>query len=153
MAAREKPLEKEMAIFVKAHMGKGIFAPFTGTDYAAWKAWCHLLRLWGSTHDPMAIEALRATLRCAQKKCCIWEVFVQTIPGALDWGYVKTLWPQIVDAIAPWDWPRDLDQSWNLKSDDGDLMVHRKAALMSFFAVDKPDEPGLPVRRYGMGWS
>ena len=48
MAAREKPLEKEMAYFVRAHLGKGVFAPFTGTDYAAWKAWCHLIALYGT---------------------------------------------------------------------------------------------------------
>lgn len=151
MASREKPLEKEMAIFVNGHLGKGIFAPFTGTDYAAWKAWCHLLRLWGSTHEAAALDALRATLRCAQKKCCIWEVFVQTIPGALDWGYVKTLWPQIVEPLSPWEWPRDLDTTFGLKAEDDDAV--RKGAVKSFFAVDKPDEPGLPVRRYGLGWS
>lgn len=107
MASREKPLEKEMAIFVKAHMGKGIFAPFTGTDYAAWKAWCHLIALYGRSGDVVAIDALRSTLRCAQRKECIWEVFVQSIPGVLDWSDVKDLWPKIVEPIVPGEWPRE----------------------------------------------
>lgn len=152
MASREKPLEKEMAYFVRAHLGKGVFAPFTGTDYRAWSAWCHLLRLYGSSGD-IAIPALRETLKCAQRKTCIWEVFVQTIPGALDWGYVKQMWPRIVEPLMPHEWPRDIDTEWDIKCDEGDKIVHRKAAVSSLYATEKPDVPGIPVRRYGLGWS
>lgn len=151
MAAREKPLEKEMAVFVKAHLGRDAFAAFTGTDYRAWSAWCHLLRLWGSSQQPSALNAMRETLRCAQRKSWIWQVFVQTIPGALDWGYVKRMWPEIVEPLEPYEWPRDLAVTCGLKEDDDNAV--RRGALKSFFATDKPDTPGIPVRRYGLGWS
>lgn len=131
MSAREKPLDKRMAQFVEAHLGRGIFAPFTGTDYRAWRAWCHLLELYGVAADPMAVEAMRATLVCAQRKRCIWEVFVQTIPGVLDWNYVTDLWPRVVAAIPPNSIPRDIDP----------------AAVQFMYAVDRADDG--TCRRYG----
>lgn len=150
MAAREKPLEKEMAYFVRAHLGRGVFAPFTGTDYRAWNAWCHLLRLYGVSGDTKAIDALRATLECAQRKECIWEVFVQTIPGALDWGYVKEIWPRIVDAIPPTGWPLDLGSSGFRLTEGG--VLNRHATVMQMPALER-GEGGTPVRRHGLGWS
>ena len=155
MASREKPLEKEMAIFVKAHLGKNVFAPFTGTDYRAWNAWCHLLRLYGVSEDPRAISAMRETLRCAQRKEWIWEVFVQTIPGALDWGYVKRMWPKIVEGMMPHELPRDL--SYHVAAEESDLpaefqVASRLAAVMSFAAVET-GEGGQVYRRHGLGWS
>ncbi len=132
----EKPLHKEMAKFVEAHLGKGIFAPFTSTDFAAWRAWCELLRLYGSTRDTKAIDALRATLECAQRKECIWQVFVQTIPGALDWDFVKVLWPRIVGPILPTMRPRELEQP-------------EFAEVM--YAVER-GEGNTIYRKHGAGW-
>lgn len=153
MASREKPLDKEMAIFVRAHLGKHVFAPFTGTDARAWSAWCHLLRLYGSTEDVKAIDALRSTLECAQRKECIWEVFVQTIPGVLDWGYVKRLWPAIIDPIPPTMWPRDLTFTPSGPMQDGEVdTIGRRAALVSMCAIEA-GAGGSPLRRHGLGWS
>ena len=135
----EKPLEKEMAYFVEAHLGKGIFAPFTGTDYAAWKAWCHLLRLYGVGRDAKALDALRATLECAQRKLCIWEVFIQTIPGALDWGFVKEMWPKITAGIVPSMLP------WH----EREQLTHEQVEVM--FAVE--GGPGGTIHtKHGLGW-
>lgn len=137
MSAREKPLEKEMAYFVRAHLGRGVFAPFTGTDYRAWNAWCHLLRLYGVSGDIKAIDAMRATLECAQKREYIWEIFIQTIPGVLDWGYVREIWPKIVNGIAPTMWPLGMDQ------DPGN---HPE-----FMCAVARGEGGQIVRKYGLG--
>lgn len=46
MAAREKPLDKQAAEFVSFHLGKGAFAPFTGQDMAAWRAFVYAVRCW-----------------------------------------------------------------------------------------------------------
>lgn len=145
----EKPLEKEMAYFVEAHLGKGIFAPFTGTDYAAWKAWCHLLRLYGVCRDPKAmielssyipaVDALRATLGCAQRKLCVWDVFIQTIPGVLDWGFVKEMWPQITEGIVPSMLP------WH----DREQLTHDQVAGM--FAVERGRGDSIHAK-HGLGW-
>lgn len=94
--ASEKPLYKEMMVFVKHHLAdKHAFAPFTGQDWPAWMAFCYLLRCYGAGGGLSAIDAMRQTLFCAQHTEPVMQIFVQTIPGALDWGHVKELWPEI----------------------------------------------------------
>lgn len=100
----EKPLYKEVALFCKAHLGKGCFAPFTETDYRAWYAFVYLCQLYGATgSDQRVIDAMRSTLLVAQNSDAIRRVFRQTIPGALDWGHVREIWPQISNGLDRYD--------------------------------------------------
>lgn len=87
---------KIAAEFIRAHLGRGAFAPLTGTDTRAWHAFVYLLELWGATRDPNVLDAMRATVRCAQTwHDDVMQLFVQTIPAVLDWCDVEKLWPTI----------------------------------------------------------
>jgi len=79
--------------FVRAHLGKYAFAPLTGTDWRAWHAFVYLLELYGVSRDPRSVEAMKATLACAQTS--VMALFIQTIPACLDWGDVRRLWPSV----------------------------------------------------------
>lgn len=95
---REKPLDREMEPWIRHHLGdKHCFAPFTGTDWPAWRAFCYLLRCYGTCGADSVIEAMRATVATAQKTLAVRQIFCQTIPGVLDWGYVRQIWPRLVD--------------------------------------------------------
>lgn len=96
----EKPLDKQVAEFVRFHLGdKGAFAPFTGTDFDAWRAYIHLVRLWGRTRSASVIAALRAVVNTAQiRHDDVMAVFKKSIPSLLDWGDERTLWAQICPA-------------------------------------------------------
>jgi hypothetical protein len=88
------------AEFVTSHLGKGAFAPLTGTDWRAWKAFVHLLDLFGVSRDQRAVDAMRACYACTlrggvREQVDVAEVFRQTIPAVLDWSDVRGLWPQI----------------------------------------------------------
>jgi len=96
--ASPKPRYKDAAIFITAHLGKGVFAPFTGTDYPAWRAFVYLCELYGVTGpNDHVLAAMRQTLLAAQDKEAIRAVFRQTIPAILDWGHVDQIWPVIAD--------------------------------------------------------
>lgn len=99
MSRLEKPLHEQMQTFCRYHLGKSCFAPFTGGDWPAWMAFCYLLRPYSNGGGANAIDALRATLACAQHTKPVLVVFLQTIPGALDWGYIQKLWPVIADRV------------------------------------------------------
>lgn len=91
-----KPPPKIAQEFVRAHLGRHAFAPLTGTDWRAWNAFVYLLELWGVSRDPHALDAMRATLACAQTRHeDVMQVFVQTIPAMLDWCHVAEIWPTI----------------------------------------------------------
>ncbi|HEY1554769.1 MAG TPA: hypothetical protein VGF94_08045 [Kofleriaceae bacterium] len=87
--------------FVRAHLGRGAFAPLTGTDWRAWNAFVYLLELWGVSRDPRSVDAMRSCLACAQAS--VMGLFIQTIPAVLDWCNVAQLWPQIAPANADSD--------------------------------------------------
>lgn len=93
MSTKEKPAYKVAQQFVRAHLGRGAFAPLTGTDWRAWHAFVYLLELWGVSRDPRAVEAMRSCIACAQTS--VMDVFIQTIPAMLDWCDVAVLWPKI----------------------------------------------------------
>lgn len=96
---KPRPPEKIASEFIRARLGKRCFAPMTGTDWKAWHAFVHLLTLWGYTLNPSAVDAMRATVACAQTRHeDVMQIFVQTIPAVLDWGDVARLWPQICPA-------------------------------------------------------
>lgn len=97
--SRTQPLDKEIQVFCRYHLGKGCFAPFTGQDWPAWQAFVYLLRCYSTGGGDAAIVAMRATLDAAQHTESILSVFVQAIPGVLDWGDVARLWPKICDRI------------------------------------------------------
>jgi len=95
MSARQKPLHQEIAKFVEFHLGKGCFAPMTGQDFPAWRAFVYLIECHAHGGGSRTIQALRATVRCAQQNERVLRCFVQAIPGVMDWGDVRRLWPQI----------------------------------------------------------
>ena len=93
---RPKTSEKIASEFIRAHLGRGAFAPLTGTDWRAWRAFVHLVELWGVSRDVRCLDAMRATVACAQtRNVDVMQVFVQTIPAMLDWCDVAVLWPRV----------------------------------------------------------
>lgn len=100
---REKPKHEEVAFFCKHHLNdKYLFGPFTGQDYSAWKAYVYALELYGrSDSRHLALIAMRALVASAQQKEDVMMVFVQAIPGVLDWAFVHGsgtdagIWPEI----------------------------------------------------------
>lgn len=103
--AREKPFHLQMRDFCHYHLGKGCFAPFTGTDYPAWNAFAYLLQCYSHGGGNTAIAALRQTLATAQHTEAVLRAFVQVIPGALDWSDVAKLWPVIACDVTIEDKP------------------------------------------------
>ena len=87
-------LVKSTRVFVKHHLGKQAFAPFTGQDYPAWSAFAYLVMCYAQGGGAAAITAMARTVECAQSKT--WRVFVQTIPAVMDWSTVAELWPKIM---------------------------------------------------------
>ena len=99
----EKPLHKQVAEFVIFHLAdNGAFAPFTGTDYDAWHAYIHLIRLWGRTRSDDVVTALRAVVHTAQTRNeDVMAVFKKSIPCLLDWSDESKLWPLIGARVSP----------------------------------------------------
>ena len=96
---RPKPRSSESIAseFIRAHLGRNAFAPLTGTDWRAWRAFVHLVELWGVSRDPRALDAMTHCIACAQTRHDdVMQVFVQTIPAMLDWSDVARIWPRIV---------------------------------------------------------
>lgn len=95
-------LIKNTKHFVEYHLGKRVFAPFTGTDLPAWRSFVHLIECYSHGGGELAVTAMSCVIRLAQPK--VWNVFVQSIPAVMDWSTVAELWPQIVqqtDLAAP----------------------------------------------------
>lgn len=110
----EKPLDKHAAEFVIWHLAdRSAFAPFTGTDWDAWKAYVPTLRLWGRMRDDATTNALRAIVGCAQRHADVLAVFKKAIPCLLDWPDERRLWDQI--------YPRRHlgDAEWRMPVPDG----------------------------------
>ncbi len=98
MSAKSKPSTTVARQFVLAHMGRGAFAPLTGTDWRAWNAFVYLLELYGISRDPRSVDAMRSCIACAQRS--VLDIFIQTIPAMLDWCDVRLLWPKIAPSQA-----------------------------------------------------
>jgi hypothetical protein len=94
--ASEKPLDKRMAYFVCFHLAdKYAFAPFTGQDFSAWKAFLYGVELYGRGDyegQRNALGIMRAAVRAAQRKVDVMAIFKKSIPGVLDWGDEARLW-------------------------------------------------------------
>jgi hypothetical protein len=99
VSARQKPLFREVASFVQYHLGKDCFAPHTGQDWPAWRAFVYLVECYSHGGGQDAILAMRATVRCAQPHAKVLRTFVQVIPAVMDWGDVSRLWPQVAEGI------------------------------------------------------
>lgn len=92
-------IDKQAMNFVRIHLGRGAFHPFTGQDFPAWHAWVHLLQLYGRNPSGAAIAALRTVIALVQPQELVLMPFVQAIPAVLDWGYVSQIWPQVCDGL------------------------------------------------------
>jgi hypothetical protein len=117
VSSRQIPRHIEATRFVTHHLGKGCFAPFTGQDYPAWRAFVYLVECYANGGGLGAIEAMQFTVRCAQLHERVLRCFVQAIPAVMDWGDVRRLWPQIARDLA-------------IYFDDGrfDLAIHLAAS-------------------------
>lgn len=93
---RPKPLIDEAKHFVRFHLGRGAFGPFTGQDWPAWCAFVHLVQCYAHGGGDVAIEAMHATVRCAQDHSAILLPFVQAIPAVMDWSHVAEIWPRVI---------------------------------------------------------
>ncbi len=105
--ASEKPLTKEISVFVKHHLrDKYAFAPFTGQDFSAWAAFLYACQLYGRSDGrgrEQAVLSMAALVRAAQQKADVLAVFKKAIPGVLDWNFEPEVWAQIA--------PRTLERS------------------------------------------
>lgn len=98
MSGRVNPPCKAVAQFVASHHGRSAFAPFTGQDLAAWRAFVHLLEMYTYSDEAgrrCALVALHHCVMGAQES--VWVIFKGTIPGVLDWGDEDPLWRKILD--------------------------------------------------------
>lgn len=95
---RIPPITVEAERFVVRHLGKDAFAPFTGQDSSAWRAFVYLLEMYSrgdNTGRAVAIRAMNSVLRGVQNMRHIHLVFAQTIAHVLDWGDVEPIWKQL----------------------------------------------------------
>ena len=79
--------------FLKTHHGREVFAPFTGQDARAWRAFVALLELYTASDErgcTCAVTGMRAALEAMQPSTR-W-VAKATIPALLDWGDEGPLW-------------------------------------------------------------
>lgn len=96
MSTRAPVTYKEAIKFCHYHLGRDCFAAFTGADWPAWISFVYLLELYGrSSYRGSVIEAMKATLRCAQNREDIHQLFVQAIPAVLDWSDAAKIWPEL----------------------------------------------------------
>lgn len=98
MSRREPPLYREVEKFCKHHLGRDCFAPLTGQDYSAWRAFVYLVELYGRGDlggRESALVAMNYAVKAAQQGSAVQRVFLQSIPAVLDWGDAPRLWPRI----------------------------------------------------------
>lgn len=63
----------------------------------------YLLQCFAHGGGDEAIAAMRATVQCAQSTHAVLRVFVQAIPGVMDWQDVARVWPKISPPNSPSD--------------------------------------------------
>ena len=151
-----KPLHKEVAQFVIFHLNdRSAFAPFTGTDNAAWLAFIHLVRLWGRTRSSEVVTALRAVVHTAQTRHSdVMAVFKKSIPCLLDWSDEPKLWGQ----IGPRGPLTDIERARGMTGDDRVLWPCRDGARVCQHERTRPYkksyEPGavMECRDCGAIW-
>lgn len=83
----------QAAKFLKHHHGRAVFAPFTGQDARAWRAFVAALELYvvGDGHGrTCAVAGMRAAISAMQPSTQ-W-IAKKTIPSLLDWSDEESLW-------------------------------------------------------------
>jgi hypothetical protein len=92
-----KPACQAAAAWILEVKGKGVLAPFTGQDFAAFKAFVHALELYAFSDDEgrkQALLCMRHAVLAMQPKTR-W-IARETIPQQLDWDDREKLWPLIM---------------------------------------------------------
>ncbi len=99
MSRNEKPTYKQAIAFVRGHVGKHAFAPFTGQDWSAWIAFVYLVEMYarGDVNGrTAALAGMRAILMGGcQSAEHIHQLFVQAIPAVMDWCHADEIWPRV----------------------------------------------------------
>lgn len=91
-----KIVYKDAIKFCEHYLGKDCFAPFTGYDWSAWRAFVYLLEAYGRADragQAYVLGAVQMLLQSPQTK--VLNVFVQAIPAVLDWHHIEGIWPRI----------------------------------------------------------
>lgn len=128
---RDRPLLEQVRKFVAHHIGKSAFGPFTGQDYPAWSAFVHLVECYSRGGGSDAIDAMAATVRCAQPSSVILAPFVQAIPAVMDWTTIAELWPPII-----------------ARADHGRMLGLWSSKMHLLRAIER-DGAGIIVRNWG----
>lgn len=95
MPKRPDPV-REAVRFVESRLGKGCFAPLTGQDWRAFRAWVPLVDLYlcsDQAGQGAAIDAMRAVLRAPQEH--LLAVFRAAIPSVGDWCHEDQIWAEV----------------------------------------------------------
>jgi hypothetical protein len=95
--SKPKPVCEAAAQWIREVKGKGVLAPFTGQDFAAFKAFCHALELYcysDSDGRKNALLCMRHAVLAMQPETR-W-IARETIPQQLDWDDRAKLWPLII---------------------------------------------------------
>jgi len=105
MTNREKPYCQTGPKWVADRMArergdKSALAPLTGQDWRAFKAFFHLVALWGACDEPAhAVAAMYHVLQAMQPHTR--QLAKAGIPHVLDWSHEAEIWRAISDyAIA-----------------------------------------------------
>lgn len=96
MSAAEKPFCKSMIPWLEGLCGKGCFAPLTGQDWQALRAFVHLVDLFahGDMHGRShAIDAMVATIAAMQPTTR--HLAKRVIPHVMDWSDEQRIWGAI----------------------------------------------------------
>ena len=86
--------------FLRHHIGRECFAPFTGQDFSAWSSFVYACELYGRADISgrmSCVIAMRALVEASQPS--VRYAFVWTIPAILDWSHAREIWP----TVAPGD--------------------------------------------------
>lgn len=146
---KERPLLDKARDFTKWHLGRDCFAPFTGSDFPAWSAFVHLVELWTREGGVHAVNAMAATVRCAQPTEAVLRVFVQAIPCVGDWPHVRGLWPQVAAGVVLRD-VKPTVLTTSISSDDARVL----AAIERCAEYDKDTHKVIGTRAiYRHGWT
>lgn len=92
----KSPSETAFA-FLKANHGRTCFAPCTGQDVRALRAWFELVEVWGTgdiNAEQHALAAMPHVLRCMQRS--VWPLAKAGIPGVMDWSHEAQLWGRVM---------------------------------------------------------
>lgn len=122
--AKQPNLPNEVKQFCRWHLGRDCFAPMTGQDWPAWNAFVHLVQCWTHGGGEHAIEAMKATVRCAQPTSAVLRCFVQAIPAVGDWCHVRELWPKIASGLAVESAPVDAREMFAVERGEQRIWHH-----------------------------